>query len=193
MCTRRKRIAKSPEEPLLILLTMACLNSGPKRDEANSLYEDNKPTGQLGQTHTQAHRHTYTHAEYIHINTLGHIYCFLLEFRSTSKTIIIPYISRFPMRCGIESLLQSPTVKKCGSGDFDGIWQSDIDNAAYFSWKRAGNLILFHFLQLLLLYIARHQRIYAHLSILLFCHAGARERRYCISYCETILHLLSTH
>lgn len=29
----------------------------------------------------------------------------------------------------------APSCKKCGSGDFivaDGIWQSDIDNAAYF-------------------------------------------------------------
>lgn len=36
---------KSHEETVLILLTMTCLNSGLKRDEANSLYEDTKPMG----------------------------------------------------------------------------------------------------------------------------------------------------
>lgn len=43
--TQRERIGKSLEEAMLILLTMTCLNSSLKRDEANSLYEDNKPTG----------------------------------------------------------------------------------------------------------------------------------------------------
>lgn len=53
-----ERIVKSHEETMLILLTVVCLNSGLKRDEANSLYEDTKPTGHQGQTHT----HTNTHS-----------------------------------------------------------------------------------------------------------------------------------
>lgn len=39
---QRERIVLSLEYVVLILLTVACLNSSLKRDEVNSLYEDNK-------------------------------------------------------------------------------------------------------------------------------------------------------
>lgn len=58
--THWERIVNSLEETMLILLTVVCLNSGLKRDEANSLYEDNKPTGQQSQT---GHVHTHTHKQ----------------------------------------------------------------------------------------------------------------------------------
>lgn len=48
--TQCERIVSSPESVVLILLTVACLNIGLKRDEANSLYGDNKLTGHRGQT-----------------------------------------------------------------------------------------------------------------------------------------------
>lgn len=73
----RERIVKSLEQAVLILLTVVCLNSSLKRDEANSLYEDNKPTGHQGQTHI------YTHMIYIYKHT--HIRRFLLEFSSSSE------------------------------------------------------------------------------------------------------------
>lgn len=47
--TQFERIVPSPESVALILLTVACLNIGLKRDGANSLYEDNKLAGRRGQ------------------------------------------------------------------------------------------------------------------------------------------------
>lgn len=52
---KRIRVVLSPEHIALILLTVACLNSGPKRDEANSLHKDNKLAGHQGQTSQTQH------------------------------------------------------------------------------------------------------------------------------------------
>lgn len=49
---QRKRIVLSLEYVVLILLTVACLNSSLKRDEVNSLYENNK-TGRSPRLHPE--------------------------------------------------------------------------------------------------------------------------------------------
>ena len=81
---KRKRIAKSQEEVLLILLTMACLNSGLKRDEANSFYEENKSPGHKGQ-------HTHTHTEYIQIQRTTSMVVYW-NLAPVQKSVIIQYI-----------------------------------------------------------------------------------------------------
>lgn len=107
---------KSLGEAVVILLTKACLNSGLKRDEANSFYEDNKPAGHQGQTHTN----TLTHTEYIYLNTHRHIRRFLLEFSPSSENQkcnnTVYHTSQ--CNCAASSLPHSSPVKIYGSGDF---------------------------------------------------------------------------
>ena len=96
MNTQTERIGKSLEEEVLILLATACLNSGLKKDEDNCLYEDNKPTSPRPNINTYTYTYMYTHTHthvcrhrvYIYIYTHSkqrHLYCFLLEFSSTSE------------------------------------------------------------------------------------------------------------